>query len=156
MTRLFFAVHRTDSGTREKWNSWSTLLLIIFSTWSHGCDVVMFSLKKQTNPIPITLWIYAFFADAASCLEERLAELNLSTSPQRVFETENEDITSQSDTQSSETGGISMSAFESYIRGMVGSVVSNNVTLVSTVCVTLQRIDKNVATLWLELIKCFK
>lgn len=49
-----------------------------------------------------------------------------------------------------------MSAFESYIRGMVGSVVSNNVTLVSTVCVTLQRIDKNVATLWLELIKCFK
>ncbi|KAE8300591.1 Hydrolethalus syndrome protein 1-like protein [Larimichthys crocea] len=56
--------------------------------------------------------------DAASCLEERLAELNLSTSPQRVFETENEDITSQSDTQSSETGGISMSAFESYIRGM--------------------------------------
>lgn len=62
--------------------------------------------------------IYSEDSDTASSLEERLAELNLSTSPQRVFETENEDVTSQSDTQSSDTGGISMSAFESYIRGM--------------------------------------
>ncbi|XP_070842489.1 uncharacterized protein hyls1 isoform X1 [Chaetodon trifascialis] len=76
--------------------------------------------------------------EAASCLEERLAELRLSTSPQRDFETENEDEVShsdsqgdsqddsqgdsqgdsQSDSQSSESEGISMSAFESYIRGL--------------------------------------
>ncbi|XP_054460363.1 centriolar and ciliogenesis-associated protein HYLS1 isoform X1 [Anoplopoma fimbria] len=56
--------------------------------------------------------------DAASCLEERLADLHLSSSAQRDFETENEDVTSQSETQSSETDGVSFSAFESYIRGM--------------------------------------
>ncbi|XP_051239635.1 probable serine/threonine-protein kinase kinX isoform X1 [Dicentrarchus labrax] len=56
--------------------------------------------------------------DAASCLEERLAELHLPTAAQRGFETENEDATSQNDTQSSGTEGISLSAFESYIRGM--------------------------------------
>lgn len=64
------------------------------------------------------------FADAASCLEERLAELHLSTSPQRDSEMENEeDATSLSDARSSEAEGISVSAFESYIRGMVGNVV---------------------------------
>ncbi|KAM9362941.1 centriolar and ciliogenesis-associated protein HYLS1 [Symphorus nematophorus] len=62
--------------------------------------------------------VYSEDSDAASCLEERLAELHLSTAAQHDFETENEDITSQSDTQSSETEGISMSAFESYLRGM--------------------------------------
>lgn len=68
------------------------------------------------------------FADAASCLEERLAELHLSTTAQRDFEMENEDETGQSDSQSSETEGISMSAFESYIRGMVGNVWRCSVT----------------------------
>ncbi|XP_041820405.1 hydrolethalus syndrome protein 1 [Chelmon rostratus] len=62
--------------------------------------------------------VYSEDSDAASCLEERLAELHLSTTAQRDFEMENEDETGQSDSQSSETEGISMSAFESYIRGM--------------------------------------
>lgn len=69
--------------------------------------------------------------DAASCLEERLADLNLSPSAQRDFDAESEDVTSQSDTQSSESDRVPMSAFESYIRGMVGNVVSQNV------CVTV-------------------
>ncbi|KAI3353521.1 hypothetical protein L3Q82_020044, partial [Scortum barcoo] len=57
--------------------------------------------------------------DLASCLEERLAELHLSPSAERDdFETENEDVTSHSDAQSSDTDGVSLSAFESYIRGM--------------------------------------
>ncbi|XP_035856352.1 ABC transporter F family member 4 isoform X3 [Sander lucioperca] len=59
--------------------------------------------------------------DAASCLEERLADLQLSSSAQRDFETEHEDVTSQSDTRTSETEGLSFSAFESYIRGMTRS-----------------------------------
>ncbi|XP_076585311.1 centriolar and ciliogenesis-associated protein HYSL1 isoform X2 [Chaetodon auriga] len=66
--------------------------------------------------------VYSEDSEAASCLEERLAELRLSTSAQRDFETENEDEASQSDSQSdsqsSESEGISMSAFESYIRSM--------------------------------------
>ncbi|KAM7008981.1 uncharacterized protein hyls1 isoform 2-T2 [Tautogolabrus adspersus] len=57
----------------------------------------------------------------ASCLEDRLAELRLSTSAQREFETENEDDSSPSETLSSEAEGISMSAFESYLRGMTRS-----------------------------------
>ncbi|KAG7485874.1 hypothetical protein JOB18_020233 [Solea senegalensis] len=61
--------------------------------------------------------------DTVSCLEERLAEVDLSTSPQRDLETEHEDVVSQRDTLSSEADGISLSAFESYIRGMVGNVV---------------------------------
>ncbi|XP_044045490.1 hydrolethalus syndrome protein 1 isoform X2 [Siniperca chuatsi] len=62
--------------------------------------------------------VYSEDSDAASCLEERLAELHLPSAAQRDLETENEDVTSQSDTQSSESEGISLSAFESYIRGM--------------------------------------
>ncbi|XP_029284220.1 hydrolethalus syndrome protein 1 [Cottoperca gobio] len=62
--------------------------------------------------------VYSEDSDAASCLEERLAELHLSTSAQRHFETESEDASSQSDAQRSETEGLSLSAFESYIRGM--------------------------------------
>ncbi|KAK9540728.1 hypothetical protein VZT92_003162 [Zoarces viviparus] len=56
--------------------------------------------------------------DAASCLEERLADLRLSSSAQRDFETEIDDVAGQSDTQSSDTDGVSFGAFESYIRGM--------------------------------------
>uniref|UniRef100_A0A3Q0RWJ1 HYLS1 centriolar and ciliogenesis associated n=1 Tax=Amphilophus citrinellus TaxID=61819 RepID=A0A3Q0RWJ1_AMPCI len=56
--------------------------------------------------------------DSASGLEEQLAELHLSTSPQQDFESESEDVTSQSDTQSSESDGGSLSAFDSYMRGM--------------------------------------
>ncbi|XP_031155768.1 hydrolethalus syndrome protein 1 homolog isoform X4 [Sander lucioperca] len=65
--------------------------------------------------------VYSEDSDAASCLEERLADLQLSSSAQRDFETEHEDVTSQSDTRTSETEGLSFSAFESYIRGMTRS-----------------------------------
>ncbi|KAF3852748.1 hypothetical protein F7725_006103 [Dissostichus mawsoni] len=57
-------------------------------------------------------------SDAASFLEERLADLRLSPSAQRDFETENEDVSGQSETQSSDIEEGSLSAFESYIRGM--------------------------------------
>ncbi|XP_071360943.1 centriolar and ciliogenesis-associated protein HYSL1 [Trachinotus anak] len=62
--------------------------------------------------------IYSEDSDAASCLEERLADLRLSTSTQHDSEAENEDVTGQSDSHSSESDGISLSAFESYLRGM--------------------------------------
>lgn len=62
--------------------------------------------------------VYSEDSDAASCLEERLAELHLSTSPQRDFETEDEDVSGQSDGQSSVSDALSMSSFESYVRGM--------------------------------------
>uniref|UniRef100_A0A3B4XMH5 HYLS1 centriolar and ciliogenesis associated n=1 Tax=Seriola lalandi dorsalis TaxID=1841481 RepID=A0A3B4XMH5_SERLL len=60
-------------------------------------------------------------SDESVCLEDRLAELHLSTSPCHGSETENEDVTSQSDSRSSEPDGISLTAFESYIRGMTRS-----------------------------------
>ncbi|KAK7930090.1 hypothetical protein WMY93_006485 [Mugilogobius chulae] len=53
----------------------------------------------------------------ASCLEDRLADLHLSTSPQH--ESENEDLTSRSESLSSES--LSEGAFESYVRGMTRS-----------------------------------
>ncbi|XP_022052217.2 midasin isoform X1 [Acanthochromis polyacanthus] len=56
--------------------------------------------------------------DVASCLEEQLADLHLSTAAQRETEAESEDGSDQSDSQSSESDAISLSAFESYIRGM--------------------------------------
>ncbi|KAK5865405.1 hypothetical protein PBY51_019681 [Eleginops maclovinus] len=62
--------------------------------------------------------VYSEDSDAASFLEERLDDLRLSPSAQRDFETANEDASGQSDTQSSELEDGSMSAFESYIRGM--------------------------------------
>ncbi|XP_034756968.1 ABC transporter F family member 4 isoform X2 [Etheostoma cragini] len=55
--------------------------------------------------------------DAASCLEERLADLQLSSSAPRDYETEHGDAASQSDTRTSGT----FSAFESYVRGMTRS-----------------------------------
>uniref|UniRef100_A0A672ZEL9 Si:dkey-23f9.4 n=1 Tax=Sphaeramia orbicularis TaxID=375764 RepID=A0A672ZEL9_9TELE len=60
--------------------------------------------------------IYSEDSDAASRLEERLADLHLSPSAQH--DSENEDVTSRSDTQSSEAEGMSLTAFESYIRTM--------------------------------------
>lgn len=60
--------------------------------------------------------VYSEDSEAASCLEDRLADLHISTSTQHDFETEIEDETSQDDTQSSD--GITASAFESYIRGL--------------------------------------
>ncbi|XP_026160000.1 hydrolethalus syndrome protein 1 homolog [Mastacembelus armatus] len=62
--------------------------------------------------------VYSENSDAVSCMEERLAELHLSTSDQHDSEMESEDVTSQSETPSSSADGISLSAFESYIRGM--------------------------------------
>ncbi|XP_034543961.1 hydrolethalus syndrome protein 1 homolog isoform X2 [Notolabrus celidotus] len=65
--------------------------------------------------------IYSEDSDATSCLEDRLEELCLSSPAQRDLETENDDIDSRSETQSSETDRVSVSAFESYIRGMTRS-----------------------------------
>ncbi|KAL3066338.1 hypothetical protein OYC64_016318 [Pagothenia borchgrevinki] len=62
--------------------------------------------------------VYSEDSDAASFLDERLADLRLSPSSQRDFETENEDVSGQSETQSSDIEEGSLSAFESYIRGM--------------------------------------
>uniref|UniRef100_A0A3P8S986 Centriolar and ciliogenesis-associated protein HYLS1 C-terminal domain-containing protein n=1 Tax=Amphiprion percula TaxID=161767 RepID=A0A3P8S986_AMPPE len=62
--------------------------------------------------------VYSEDSDVASCLEEQLADLHLSTAAQRETEAENEDRSDQSDSQSSESDAISLSAFESYIRGM--------------------------------------
>ncbi|XP_047433751.1 hydrolethalus syndrome protein 1 homolog isoform X4 [Mugil cephalus] len=64
--------------------------------------------------------IYSEDSDATSYLEERLAELRVSTSAQRDSSSENEDRTDLSDTRSSEADGdgISLSALESYIRAM--------------------------------------
>lgn len=71
--------------------------------------------------------VYSEDSDAVSCPEERLAELDLSSPAQHDFETENEDTTSQSETLSSEAEGVSMSAFESYIRGMTRSRIDGNI-----------------------------
>ncbi|XP_008282465.1 hydrolethalus syndrome protein 1 [Stegastes partitus] len=62
--------------------------------------------------------VYSEDSDAASCLEERLADLHLSPAAQRDIEAEHEDTSDRSDSQSSQSDGISLSAFESYIRGM--------------------------------------
>uniref|UniRef100_A0A3Q2VPT0 HYLS1 centriolar and ciliogenesis associated n=1 Tax=Haplochromis burtoni TaxID=8153 RepID=A0A3Q2VPT0_HAPBU len=57
--------------------------------------------------------------DSASCLEERLAQLHLATSPEQESpESDNEDLDDQSDTQTSESERVSLSAFESYMKGM--------------------------------------
>ncbi|XP_034756975.1 hydrolethalus syndrome protein 1 isoform X3 [Etheostoma cragini] len=61
--------------------------------------------------------LYSEDSDAASCLEERLADLQLSSSAPRDYETEHGDAASQSDTRTSGT----FSAFESYVRGMTRS-----------------------------------
>lgn len=58
--------------------------------------------------------IYSEDSEGASCLEERLADLHLSTAAQR--ESENEELTSHSESPSSES--LSDGAYESYVRGM--------------------------------------
>lgn len=58
----------------------------------------------------------ACFAEAASCLEERLAELCLSA--QHDSDAESEDVRSRSDSSGSEES--STDTFESYMRGLVG------------------------------------
>uniref|UniRef100_A0A3P9DJW8 HYLS1 centriolar and ciliogenesis associated n=1 Tax=Maylandia zebra TaxID=106582 RepID=A0A3P9DJW8_9CICH len=53
------------------------------------------------------------------CLEERLAQLHLATSPEQESpESDNEDLDDQSDTQTSESERVSLSAFELYMKGM--------------------------------------
>lgn len=84
-----------------------------------GCFIKRKVLRKHKGQsLVCDESVYSEDSDAASCLEERLADLHLSSPAQRDFETENEDVTSQSDTQSSEAEGVSFSAFESYMRGM--------------------------------------
>lgn len=58
--------------------------------------------------------IYSVDSEGASCLEERLADLRLS--PSVRHDSENEELTSRSESHSSEE--LSEGAFESYIRGM--------------------------------------
>ncbi|XP_047221751.1 hydrolethalus syndrome protein 1 isoform X3 [Girardinichthys multiradiatus] len=63
--------------------------------------------------------VYTEDSDATSRLEEQIAELDLSTSHQKDDEAESEDVSDESDYQSSETDGVDSSAFESYIKGMI-------------------------------------
>ncbi|XP_056136096.1 centriolar and ciliogenesis-associated protein HYSL1 isoform X2 [Lampris incognitus] len=56
-------------------------------------------------------------SDAESGLEDRLARLHVSRLVQPDVETENEDLTSQEEL-STDTDGLSLNAFESYIRGI--------------------------------------
>lgn len=58
--------------------------------------------------------VYSEDSEGASCLEERLADLHLSTAAQH--ESENEELTSHSESPGSES--LSEGAFESYVRGM--------------------------------------
>ncbi len=74
--------------------------------------------KIQTSSLTVMDGV-CLRADADSCLEERLADLHLFTSARRDFDAEN--ASDQSDTQSTETEEGSVSAFESYIRGVVGN-----------------------------------
>ncbi|XP_041838768.1 hydrolethalus syndrome protein 1 homolog isoform X2 [Melanotaenia boesemani] len=60
---------------------------------------------------------YSEDSETASHLDERLAEFRLSTSAQRDFEEEDEAISAHG----SETDAVSLSAFESYMRGMTRS-----------------------------------
>lgn len=63
--------------------------------------------------------VYSEDSGTASCLEERLAQLHLATSPEQESpESDNEDLDDQSDTQTSESERVSLSAFESYMKGM--------------------------------------
>lgn len=60
----------------------------------------------------------------ASCLEEQMEELDLTASAQHDdHDEEYGDETGESDAQSSENEAVSLSAFESYIRGMVGNAL---------------------------------
>ncbi|XP_038144087.1 uncharacterized protein si:dkey-23f9.4 isoform X2 [Cyprinodon tularosa] len=62
--------------------------------------------------------VEAWRRDAASCLEERIAELDLSPSDQES-EAESEDVTDESSSSpTSEADGFTLSAFQSYINGM--------------------------------------
>ncbi|XP_038144088.1 hydrolethalus syndrome protein 1 homolog isoform X3 [Cyprinodon tularosa] len=62
--------------------------------------------------------VYTEDSDAASCLEERIAELDLSPSDQES-EAESEDVTDESSSSpTSEADGFTLSAFQSYINGM--------------------------------------
>ncbi|KAJ0033461.1 hypothetical protein NQD34_000568 [Periophthalmus magnuspinnatus] len=58
--------------------------------------------------------VYSEDSEGASCLEERLADIHLSTSLRHKFE--NEELMSHSESPSSES--LSEGAFESYVRGM--------------------------------------
>lgn len=58
--------------------------------------------------------VYSEDSEGASLLEERLADLGLSTAAQR--ESENEELSSHGDSPSAES--VSEGAFESYVRGM--------------------------------------
>ncbi|XP_061583464.1 centriolar and ciliogenesis-associated protein HYLS1 [Cololabis saira] len=74
--------------------------------------------KHQGQSLVCDESVYTDDSDAASCLEERLAGLNLSTSPQREFE-EQTDVSSDRSSRSDRSDDMSLSAFESYIGRMI-------------------------------------
>ncbi|AWP05149.1 putative hydrolethalus syndrome protein 1 -like isoform 4 [Scophthalmus maximus] len=71
--------------------------------------------KHKGEPHVCDESFYIEDSDSASCLEEGLSKLHLSTSTQPDFDTENS--TSPSDSPANER--LSLSAFESYIRDMI-------------------------------------
>lgn len=68
--------------------------------------------KRKGQSFIYTESVYTEDSDAASCLEERMAELDLASSDQNDYEAD------ENDSQSSETDGVDLTAFESYIKGM--------------------------------------
>ncbi|XP_013857244.1 hydrolethalus syndrome protein 1 [Austrofundulus limnaeus] len=65
--------------------------------------------------------VYSESSDVTSRLEEQMSDLDLCTAAQEDFDAESEYVTDQSETQSSDTDGVSSSAFKSYIRSMTRS-----------------------------------
>ncbi|XP_020495300.1 centriolar and ciliogenesis-associated protein HYSL1 isoform X3 [Labrus bergylta] len=88
---------------------------------THGRSFIKRKVLRKHKGQTLVCDESVYSEDSVSCLEDRLAELRLSPSAQREFESENEDVSSPSETLSSEAEGISMSAFESYFRGMTRS-----------------------------------
>ncbi|KAM4750977.1 centriolar and ciliogenesis-associated protein HYSL1 isoform 2-T2 [Anableps anableps] len=68
--------------------------------------------KRRGKSLICSESVYTEDSDAASCLEDRMAELDLASSDQKDYETD------ENDSQSSETDDVDFSAFESYIKGM--------------------------------------
>ncbi|XP_028267418.1 hydrolethalus syndrome protein 1 homolog [Parambassis ranga] len=83
---------------------------------SHGGHFIKRKVLRKHKGQSFVCDESVYSEDAASCLEEQLDKLHLSAP--RDSEVEGEDVMDHSDTQSSDTGDISLSAFESYIRQM--------------------------------------
>lgn len=86
---------------------------------SHGRRIVKRKVlrKHKGQSLVCDESVYSEDSEGASCLEDRLADLHLLTSVQH--ESESDDLTSHSESPSSES--LSEGAFESYVRGMCRS-----------------------------------